>query len=82
MRDRTKEKAIYPGFHQDGHGITVLGRIVLDAWVFGLLPRDEDCAGWDMARIQQLMPARAPCRALRLGHRARAGAGLEPGARR
>lgn len=55
MRDRTKEKVAYPGFHQDGHGITMLGRIVLDAWVFGLLPRDEDCAGWDMARMQQLM---------------------------
>lgn len=49
------EKMIYAGFHQDAHGITTLGRIVLDAWVFGLIPREEDCAGWDLQRMQQLM---------------------------
>lgn len=41
-------KMIYAGFHEDTHGITMLGRIVLDAWLFGLIPREEDCAGWDL----------------------------------
>lgn len=45
----------YVGFHQDKHGITQLGRVVLDAWVFNLLPEGEDCAGWDIGRMQGLM---------------------------
>jgi hypothetical protein len=49
------EKTIYSGFHADTHGMTMLGRIVLDAWLFGLIPREEDCAGWDLQRMQQLM---------------------------
>lgn len=49
------DKMIYAGFNQDTHGITMLGRIVLDAWVFELLPKTEDCAGWDLPRMQQLM---------------------------
>lgn len=49
------DKMIYAGFHEDAHGITMLGRIVLDAWLFGLIPREEDCAGWDLQRMQQLM---------------------------
>ncbi len=48
-------KMIYSGFHQDSHGMTTLGRVVLDAWLFNLLPRSEDCAGWDLNRMQQLM---------------------------
>jgi len=49
------DKTIYSGFNQDTHGITMLGRIVLDAWVFGLIPKSEDCTGWDLQRMQQLM---------------------------
>ena len=49
------EKAVYSGFNEDTHGITTLGRIVLDAWLFGIIPRSEDCAGWDLQRMQQLM---------------------------
>jgi len=49
------DKTIYPGLHADAHGLTTLGRIVLDAWVFDLIPRSEDCAGWDLQRMQQLM---------------------------
>ena len=45
----------YSGFNEDAHGITMLGRIVLDAWLFGLIPRDQDCAGWDLPRMQTLM---------------------------
>jgi hypothetical protein len=36
-----QEKPIYPGYHADTHGITQLGRVVLDAWVFGLLPEPK-----------------------------------------
>lgn len=49
------DKVIYAGFHADAHGMTMLGRIVLDAWLFDLIPRSEDCAGWDLQRMQQLM---------------------------
>ncbi|MHB1951242.1 MAG: hypothetical protein ACYCQK_07175 [Acidiferrobacteraceae bacterium] len=45
----------YEGFERDTHGITLLGRVVLDAWLFELIPRTEDCAGWDLQRMQQLM---------------------------
>jgi hypothetical protein len=47
--------SIYCGYHQDKHGMTQLGRIVLDGWLFGFIPETEDCAGWDMARMQMLM---------------------------
>ena len=45
----------YVGLHQDHHGITQLGRIVLDGRVFGFIPETEDCAGWDLGRMQMLM---------------------------
>ena len=46
---------LYVGFHQDKHGITQLGRVVLDGWLFGLIPETEDCAGWEIGRMQALM---------------------------
>lgn len=46
---------IYPGYHNDKHGMTQLGHIVLNAWLFGLIPDDEDCAGWNLGRMQALM---------------------------
>jgi hypothetical protein len=50
MKDNT-----YCGFNQDKHGMTQLGRIVLDGWLFGFIPETEDCAGWDIGRMQTLM---------------------------
>ena len=50
-----QDKMTYPGLHQDTHGMTVLGRVVLDGWLFGLIPESEDCAGWDLQRMQKLM---------------------------
>lgn len=45
----------YAGIDQDEKGgLTHLGRIVRDAWVFGILPETETCAGWDGARMQGL----------------------------
>ena len=48
-------KMLYEGFNQDPHGMTILGRIELDAWLFDLLPRSEDCTGCDLQRMQKLM---------------------------
>jgi hypothetical protein len=45
----------YIGIDQDQKaGLTHLGRIVRDAWVFRILPETETCAGWDSARMQNL----------------------------
>ncbi len=51
----SSEATIYCGYHQDKHGMTQLGRIVLDAWLFRFIPESEDCSGWDLGRMQQLM---------------------------
>lgn len=45
----------YVGLRKDRHGMTQLGRIVLDGWLFGFIPETEDCAGWDLGRMQMLM---------------------------
>lgn len=45
----------YCGLDADPNPLSPLARIVLDARLFGLLPMDEDCAGWDMGRLQALM---------------------------
>ncbi len=45
----------YPGFNNDKHGMTQLGRIVLDGWLFTFIPETEDCAGWSIGRMQNLM---------------------------
>lgn len=49
-----KSPPVYPGLENDSHGITQLGRIVLDARVFGLIADEENCAGWDLQRMQLL----------------------------
>ena len=51
----TNPNKTYAGYNHDKHGITTMGRVVLDAWVFGFLPETEDCAGWDLGRMQVLM---------------------------
>ena len=30
-------KMTYAGFHHDKHGVTMMGRVVLDSWVFGFV---------------------------------------------
>lgn len=45
----------YVGIHDDiNGGLTHLGRIVRDAWVFGILPETETCAGWSTSQMQTL----------------------------
>ena len=40
--------------HDENEGLTHLGRIVRDAWVFGILPETETCAGWNTSQMQVL----------------------------
>ena len=46
---------IYPGIDKDPLGaMNPTGNIIRDAWVFGLIPETETCAGWSVQRIQGL----------------------------
>lgn len=36
-------------------GMTTIGKIIRDAWVFGLLDESETCAGWNFAGIDALL---------------------------
>lgn len=36
-------------------GMTNIGRIIRDAWVFGLIPETETCKGWNHAGIDDLL---------------------------
>lgn len=54
-QDDSMKDNIYCGLNNDKHGMTQLGRIVLDGWLFGFIPETEDCTGWEMGRMQMLM---------------------------
>ncbi|MGB0126112.1 MAG: hypothetical protein WBP72_00645 [Rhodocyclaceae bacterium] len=45
----------YVGIHDDKFGgMTHLGLVVKDAWLFSLIPDTETCAGWSPDRMQML----------------------------
>lgn len=45
----------YVGIDKDIQGgMTATGKIIRDAWVFGLIPETETCAGWPVAGIEDL----------------------------
>ncbi|HPE59178.1 MAG: hypothetical protein KDI15_01980 [Thiothrix sp.] len=45
----------YVGVDQDiNGGMTTIGRMIRDAWVFGLIPKSETGAGWTLAEINAL----------------------------
>ena len=45
----------YSGIHEDRFGgMTPTGTIIRDAWVFGILPEEETCAGWTPHQLQDL----------------------------
>lgn len=47
---------IYIGIDKDLHGgMTNIGKIIRDAWVFELLPETETCEGWNLAGIDALL---------------------------
>lgn len=46
----------YVGIDSDiNGGMTAIGKIIRDAWVFELLPRSETCAGWNLAGLDALL---------------------------
>lgn len=50
-----KEKESYVGIHDDLYGgMTDIGKIIRDAWAFGLIPESETCAGWRAQGIENL----------------------------
>lgn len=36
-------------------GMTTIGKIIRDAWVFELIPETETCEGWNIAGIDSLL---------------------------
>lgn len=46
---------IYPGIYNDEFGgMTSIGKIIRDAWVFGLLAEEETCEGWERGQFDRL----------------------------
>ena len=46
----------YVGVDKDVNGgMTTIGKLVRDAWVFGLIPDTETCEGWNFAGIDALL---------------------------
>jgi len=46
----------YVGVDKDFNGgMTAIGKIIRDAWVFGLIPETETCENWDLGRINALL---------------------------
>ncbi len=46
----------YVGINNDiNGGMTTIGKIIRDAWVFELIPESETCEGWNLAGIDALL---------------------------
>ena len=47
---------IYVGIENElNGGMTTIGKIIRDAWVFGLIEESETCEGWNFAGIDALL---------------------------
>lgn len=45
----------YEGLNHDSQwGMSPIGQLIRDAWVFGLLPENQQCEGWDTGMMQNL----------------------------
>ncbi len=45
----------YVGIDKDANGgMTPVGKIIRDAWVFGLIPETETCENWPMGAVDDL----------------------------
>jgi hypothetical protein len=54
LSESMKDK-IYAGIDQDPTGaMNPTGNIIRDAWVFGIIPEDQTCAGWTTQGIISL----------------------------
>ncbi|MDH5546375.1 MAG: hypothetical protein OEZ43_12340 [Gammaproteobacteria bacterium] len=50
-----KPKA-YIGIDKDiNGGMTPIGKVIRDAWVFGLIPETQTCEGWTQQAVEALM---------------------------
>lgn len=46
----------YVGIDNDlNGGMTTIGKIIRDAWVFGIIPETETCKGWNFAGVDALL---------------------------
>ena len=53
--NRGKQDKRYVGYHNEiNGGMTESGKIIRDAWVFGLIPETETCEGWLPQGIEDL----------------------------
>ncbi len=51
-----KKPETYVGINNDlNGGMTAIGKIIRDAWVFGLIPETETCEGWNLSRFDALL---------------------------
>jgi len=49
------QRKTYPGIQNEPRGgITPTANIIRDAWVFGIIPETETCAGWTVQGIESL----------------------------
>ena len=47
---------VYVGINNElNGGMTTIGKIIRDAWVFGLIEETETCEGWNLAGIDALL---------------------------
>lgn len=52
---RPSTPASYPGINNDiNGGMTMIGKLIRDAWVFGILPEGETCEDWAISRIDAI----------------------------
>ena len=46
---------IYVGLENDDWGgMTPIGNVIRDAWLFGILPESQTCENWTMGQIQAI----------------------------
>jgi len=46
----------YVGINNDVNGgMTTIGKLIRDAWVFGLIEENETCEGWNFAGVDALL---------------------------
>ena len=52
----TAKPDTYVGIDKEVNGVmTTIGKLIRDAWVFGLIPETETCEGWNYAGIDALL---------------------------
>ena len=52
---RVRSSQRYAGIDKEENGgMTASGRIIRDAWVFGMIPETETCEGWTLQRLDDL----------------------------